>query len=103
MGTELIDIIKSVIAVLGTAGGFYFGMRSNRRAEDSEVSEDAKKDATLLVEIGYIKGGIDDIKKKQEDADKRYVEVVTRLATVEASAKQAHKRIDDHLTKIKGE
>jgi transposase len=42
----------------------------------------------------YIKSGIDDIKKKQEKQDEQHIEIVSRLCSVEASAKQAHKRID---------
>ena len=43
---------------------------------------------------GYIKSGVDDIKRKQEKEDERHVQVVSRLTAVEASAKQAHHRLD---------
>lgn len=44
--------------------------------------------------FGYIKSGVDDIKCKQEKEDERHVQVVSRLTAVEASAKQAHHRLD---------
>ena len=44
--------------------------------------------------FGYIKSGVDDIKRKQEKEDERHVQVVSRLTAVEASAKQAHHRLD---------
>ena len=37
---------------------------------------------------------MDDIKRKQEKEDERHVQVVSRLTAVEASAKQAHHRLD---------
>ncbi|NLK40370.1 MAG: hypothetical protein GX303_09070 [Clostridiales bacterium] len=37
---------------------------------------------------------MDDIKRKQEKQEQQHIEVISRLTAVEASAKQAHKRID---------
>lgn len=41
-----------------------------------------------------IKANTDEIKAEQKEQRKTNVEVVTRLTAVEASAKQAHKRLD---------
>jgi len=54
----------------------------------------------LASDLGYIKAGLDDIKRKQEQQEANHVEMMTRLATVEASAKQAHHRIDKHDKEI---
>lgn len=59
-----------------------------------DVADEAKSDATVLTEIGYIKANTDEIKAEQKEQRKTNVEVVTRLTAVEASAKQAHKRLD---------
>lgn len=64
------------------------------RNKKSDTANEAKSDATVLTEIGYIKGGIDDIKAEQREQRKTNTEFVERLVAVEASAKQAHKRID---------
>ena len=48
----------------------------------------------MLTELGYIKKGIDGIEHRLEKQENLYVEVVTQLAEIKASAKQAHKRID---------
>lgn len=53
-----------------------------------------KRDTTVLSEIGYIKSGVDDIKAEQREQRKTNTEFVSRLTAVEASTKQAHKRID---------
>ncbi len=57
---------------------------------------------SLKSDIGYIKAGIDDLKKQQEKSDERYVNLVCKVAEVESSAKQAHKRIDEHLAEGRG-
>jgi hypothetical protein len=48
----------------------------------------------MLTELGYIKSGIDDIKTEQREQRRINTEHATKLAAVEASAKQAHLRID---------
>lgn len=69
----------------------YVAFMRNKKKDDET---DGKHSGTMLTEIGYIKSGIDDIKKKQEKQDEQHLEIVSRLCSVEASAKQAHKRID---------
>lgn len=46
----------------------------------------------------YIKANTDEIKAEQKEQRKTNTEFVTRLTDVEASAKQAHKRLD-HIEK----
>ena len=66
----------------------------NPKHKESNV----KHDATVLTEIGYIKANTDEIKAEQKEQRKTNTEFVTRLTDVEASAKQAHKRLD-HIEK----
>ena len=65
-----------------------------RRGQSSDDETDGEKSGTMLSDIGYIKAGVDDIKRRQNEQDKTTVEVLQRLTSVEASAKQAHKRLD---------
>lgn len=69
-------------------------LRSFARNGKKDVADEAKSDATVLTEIGYIKANTDEIKAEQKEQRKTNVEVVTRLTAVEESAKQAHKRLD---------
>lgn len=55
-----------------------------------------------MSDIGYIKAGIDDLKRKQEAAELRHFALAERITKVEESSKQAHKRID-RLEKIEVE
>lgn len=90
MTIELTVLISLATAV----GGFALSWFSHRRATRKEASEDGKTDGVLLTDMGYVKAGIDDIKREQREQTKTNIEVLTRLTAVEASAKQAHKRID---------
>lgn len=84
----------TIISVIGTISSILFAYLAFSRNKQQDNEKDGQHNGTILTEIGYIKSGVDDIKKKQEAQDQRHIEVISRLATVEASAKQAHKRID---------
>jgi len=89
------DWLPAAFSFAGTLCAMFFGYFAflrNRRKDDAESGQQS---GIVLTELGYVKSGIDDIKRKQEKQDAQYVEVVTRLAKVEASAAQAHKRLDN--------
>ncbi len=69
----------------------YLAFSRNRKRDESAQGQHS---GTILTEIGYIKSGIDDIKKRQELLDERHLEIVARLAAVESAAEQAHRRLD---------
>lgn len=86
--------ITAAISVTAAICGIVFGVISIFRNKHEDDTRDGKKDGVLLTELGYIKSGVDDIKRKQEKQEQQHIEIVSRLTAVEASAKQAHKRID---------
>lgn len=86
--------IETIVGIVVGLAGFVFGGVTFFRNKKNDDAEGGKKDGIVLTELGYIKSGVDDIKRKQEKQDARHIEVITRLTAVEASAKQAHKRID---------
>lgn len=86
--------IEAIIGIVVGAAGTVFGCVSFFRNKKSDDEEEGKKNGVVLTELGYIKSGVDDIKRKQERQDEQHVEVISRLTAVEASAKQAHKRLD---------
>lgn len=87
---DVYEIIGIIVGIMGVVFGVIAYMR-NKRTDDEK---DGKKDGMVLTELGYIKSGVDDIKRKQERQEQQHIEVVTKLTAVEASAKQAHRRID---------
>ena len=94
------EVISMVFGFVGTVCAIVFGWIAFRRNSKTDDAEEGKKDGVILTEIGYIKSGVDDIKRKQERQDEQYVEMVSRITAVEESAKQSHHRIDDHDQRI---
>lgn len=88
------EMAVTLFGIVGTACAIIFGYAAFHRAGKHEEQEDGKESGTLLTEIGYIKSGVDDIKRKQDRQDEQHVEVIARLTACEASVKQAHKRVD---------
>ena len=93
-GLKMSEAILSAISVISGVCAIVFGYIAFVRNRDSDKTKEAKSDATILTELGYIKGGIDDVKAEQREQRKTNTDFVGRLVSVEASAKQAHKRID---------
>ena len=88
-------VISTGIGVIGTVCAIFFGYCAfSRNRKTAEVGA-GKEAGMILSELGYVKAGVDDIKKKQDKQDERYIETITRITAVEQSSKQAHKRIDE--------
>lgn len=62
----------------------------------SAIRKDGQSDGQILTELGYLKSNTDAIMKRLDKQDERDREYVERLAAVESSAKQAHKRLDEY-------
>jgi len=87
-------ILTAVIGAVGGLCAIAFGYATYKRNRKADDSSEGKESGTLFTEIGYIKSGIDDIKRKQDKQDERLLQFSERLTAVEASSKQAHKRLD---------
>ena len=85
---------EAIIGIIVGIGGFIFGLVTFFRNKKSDDASEGRKDGTILTELGYIKSGVDDIKRKQEKQDEQNLKFAERLSSVEASTKQAHKRLD---------
>lgn len=79
-----------VCTLLGLA--ISYAAFSRNKAKDDR--SDGQQSGQILSEIGYVKSGIDDIKTEQREQRKINTEMYSRMSAVEASAKQAHLRID---------
>jgi len=91
----------SIVVLIGAAGtifGIVFGYIGYTRGTKKECKDDGRTNGAMMSDIGYIKSGVDDLKRKQETSEQRHYDLVERVTRVEASADQAHKRI----TEIKG-
>lgn len=83
-------VVGIVCTVLGAALSYVAFSRNKTKDDKSE----GQQTGVVLTELGYIKGGIDDLKAENREQRKVNTEVYSRLSAVESSAKQAHHRID---------
>ena len=97
MGQTVLQII-SVVGVISSVLFAYLAFSRNKGADRQAAGE---QDGAMMAELGYIKSGVDDIKREQQEQRAKNLEVVERLTAVEQSAKQAHHRID-RLEGVKG-
>lgn len=89
MATEtIITLVLSFCALLFTALSF-------RRTQTQDTSATAAERATMTADVRYIRSSIDEIKLENRGIRRDIGEIKTKLAETEASAKSAHKRIDD--------
>lgn len=78
--------LNLAIAVIGVAlsvGTFFIGRISAAKSSGQESG-------VILTELGYIKSGVDDMKKKMEQSDKRYIDLEKRLSHVEEAIRIYH-------------
>ena len=82
------------IGILCTLVGLIISYAVFSRNKSKDDKHDGQQLGQILSEVGYVKGGIDDIKAEQREQRKINTDLYTRVTAVEASAKQAHKRLD---------
>ena len=82
-GTALLMALLSVLSLL-------LAFSRSRR-------QDITADAQVKSDLGYIKNRIDEMVIDQKAMNQNMGELNARVARCEESAKQAHKRIDEHL------
>lgn len=90
-----IELLGALVGVAAGICGIIFGVTTYSRNHSTDVRQEAKENGQILTEIGYVKSGVDDIKRKQEKQDSIQLEFAQKLYSVESSANSAHKRIDN--------
>ena len=94
MDGATIAIICSVTSIVSAILGFllsYFSFQRNKKKDNVEEGENK---GFVASELGYIKAGVDDLKREMSEQRKTIGELGERVTRVEESCKQAHKRID---------
>ncbi len=89
---EILTVIVSAIGVIAAVVTGFIGYQNGLRKNSSS---DGEARGVLMTEIGYIKAGIDDIKKQQERQEREQNELLIRMSTVENDQKTMWKRIDE--------
>lgn len=84
----------TLISVLAAVAGVVFGVTTFFRNRKQDNTDEGKRTGAIMSELGYIKAGVDDMKRKQEKSDDTIMGFMKELTAVQESTKQAHKRID---------
>lgn len=86
--TEIFSIIFAAASVVVAAIAL-------RRSIAKDTSDTGKSDGIVLTEIGYIKSGVDDIKRHQEKQDDQYLGLRQRVTVLETTVQEDRRRIEE--------
>ena len=86
-------IFGAVGAVVGVAGMIFGGIALFLNKKNDDRTE-GKEDGMVLTELGYIKAGVDDLKRDNRDMRTDMQTLHDTVTRTSESCKQAHKRID---------
>lgn len=87
---SLVVIVGLVCSLIGAA----IGVAGYKRNMCKENVDTGQEKGVMFTELGYIKAGIDDIKREQREQIDRHNNLAERVTRIEESSKQAHHRID---------
>ena len=77
--------ITVLVSTLAAVSGMVLGIISARRSTRADIARQSRETATIISEIGYVKAGIDDIKRVQEKQDERHYSLMARVTKLEAT------------------
>lgn len=90
------DLIISLLSLLVAILGVVVSWLAFSRKKSKETEERGENRGFLASDIGYIKAGVDDLKRESRETRHDVGELSTRVARCEESCKQAHNRIDEY-------
>ena len=85
----------TIISLVIAACALLFTALSFKRTQSIDTSATAAERATMTANIQYIRQSIDEIKLDNRAIKTDLDELKTKVATIDASVKSAHKRLDD--------
>lgn len=83
--------------------GFLISYVAFQRGKKKEETQEGENRGAMASDIGYIKAGVDDLKRETRETRAVVGELTERVTRVEESCKQAHHRIDEIRVSEKGE
>lgn len=91
---ELFTAISIAVGIVGTICSITFGYALFRRNNKADDNSEGRQSGIMMSELGYIKSGVDDIKRKQENQENFNLRMMAEITSAKDSAASAHKRID---------
>lgn len=89
--TVILSILSLIVAALGVGIAWVTLSKKSKKT----TQEEGENKGVLASDIGYIKAGVDDLKREIREIRHEVGELSTRVARCEESCKQAHRRIDE--------
>ncbi len=93
-------VIIPILALISGALGVCISWFAFNHKQRKEAGQEGESRGVMASDIGYIKAGVDDLKRETRETRTDVRELSERVTRCEESAKQAHKRIDeihDHI------
>lgn len=90
----VISVIAVIVTIISVAFAIYFGLKSSKRNESTDIEKSAYERASINVKLDQIGGDVRDIKYDVTGVKKDFQLLNERVIKVEESAKSAHHRID---------
>ena len=92
--STLISAFALIVTLISVAFAIYFGIKSAKRNDNSDVENKAIERATINVKLDQIGGDVRDIKYDVTGVKKDLQLLSERVVKVEEAAKSAHRRLD---------
>ena len=92
--TTLIAIFGLIVTIFSVSFAIYFGLKSSKRNDSSDIEKKATEQATINVKLDQIGGDVRDIKYDVTGVKKDFQMLSERVVKVEEAAKSAHHRLD---------
>lgn len=77
------NILTIIIGVISLVSSIFFAYLAFRKELNKDIMTTAKKEGTLLSDIGYIKAGIDKLERKLDKVESNYQDLLTRVIKLE--------------------
>ena len=91
MDFKLTTLISIVTALIGAFVGYAGFLRTRKK----DQTDEGTVRGAMASDIGYIKAGVDDLKRESRETRQEVAGLTERVTRCEESCKQAHKRIDE--------
>lgn len=87
--------VETIISLVIAACALLFTAISYKRTQTQDTTESATERATLTADVRYIRNSVDEIKLENKTIQRDIGDLKTKVAEIDASARSAHKRLDD--------
>lgn len=77
------SILTIIIGIISLLSSIFFAYIALKKESNKDIMSTAKKEGTLLSDIGYIKAGIDKLERKLDKVESNYQELLTRVIKLE--------------------